>query len=373
MMNDNAAIRQAIRSVAFDEALADHLGLNPTDLRCLELVIADPGLTPSRLADLAGLTTGAVTGVVDRLERAGFVLRQPDPADRRSVTISPVPARAGEVVDALARLTAGVDGLLAAWSTAEQAAIARFLADARRLVAEETARFRVETRGGFWDNVFSAPLGGISRGRLVFATGAPRVALNFAPLGPAATARLIMETSASRLEFTGASPADDLIKASFDGPQPDVRVSNGVVTVRYRRQATSAFSTRVAKVALSGSIPWTVEIDGGITDLTGTLTGVSLERLDVAGGANHVRLDLPRPVGTASVRIAGVVSSARFQRPAGVPVALRVAGGVSNVRVDGARRRNVSGQQRYEGKGFADSPDRYELEVMGGASELTVS
>jgi hypothetical protein len=48
MMNDNAAIRQAIRTVAFDEALAEHLGLNPTDLRCLELVIADPGLTPSR-------------------------------------------------------------------------------------------------------------------------------------------------------------------------------------------------------------------------------------------------------------------------------------------------------------------------------------
>jgi DNA-binding MarR family transcriptional regulator len=373
MMNDNAAIRQAIRTVAFDEALADHLGLNPTDLRCLELVIADLGLTPSRLADLAGLTTGAVTGVVDRLERAGYVSRQPDPADRRSVTISPVPARVAEVIDALEPLSAGVNGLLAACSDTERAAIARFLADAGRVVAEETARFRVETRGGFWDDVFSAPLGGITRGRLVFGTGAPRVALNFAPLGPGATARLIMETSASRLAFTGAAPADDLIKATFDGPRPDVRVSNGVVTVRYRRQPTSAFSARTAKVALSGAIPWTIEVDGGITDLIGTLTGVPLERLDVAGGANHVRLDLPRPVGTASVRIAGVVSSARFKRPAGVPVALRLAGGVSQVRVDGARRKNVSGQQRYEGKGFADSPDRYELEVLGGASELIVS
>ena len=79
MMNDNAAIRQAIRTVAFDEALAEHLGLNPTDLRCLELVIADPGMTPSRLAELAGITSGAVTGVVDRLERAGYVTRRPTP------------------------------------------------------------------------------------------------------------------------------------------------------------------------------------------------------------------------------------------------------------------------------------------------------
>ena len=45
MMNHNAAIRQAIRTVAFDEALAEFLGLNPTDLRCLELVIDAPGMT----------------------------------------------------------------------------------------------------------------------------------------------------------------------------------------------------------------------------------------------------------------------------------------------------------------------------------------
>ena len=126
-MNDNAAIRQAIRTVAFDEALAEHLGLNATDLRCLELVIAGPGLTPSRLAELAGITSGAVTGVVDRLERAGYVTRTPDPADRRSVTIAPVPARAAEVVDAVAPLAEAVDGLLAAASPHERQAIGTFL------------------------------------------------------------------------------------------------------------------------------------------------------------------------------------------------------------------------------------------------------
>ena len=372
MMNDNAAIRQAIRTVAFDEALAEHLGLNPTDLRCLELVIADPGLTPSRLAELAGITSGAVTGVVDRLERAGYVTRTPDPADRRSVTIAPVPARAAEVVDAVAPLAEAIDGLLAAASPPERAAIGTFLDGAHRAVESETARLRVESRGGFWKNQYTAPLGAVTRGRLVFVTGAPRMSLNFSPL-PGANARLIMETSASRLEFTGAADASDLLQASFDGPQPDVRVVGGVVTVRYRRQPVAAFSTRLAKVALNGTIPWTVEINGGITDLTGTLAGVGLERLDLDGGANHVRLDLPRPTGTATVHIGGVVSSARLQRPAGVPVAVRLAGGVSRVRVDGARRKNVSGKQRYVGTGYNDSPDRYELEVLGGASEVTVS
>ena len=160
MMNDNAAIRQAVRTVAFDDALAEHLGLNPTDLRCFELVIADPDLTPSRLAELAGLTTGAVTGVVDRLERAGYVVRRPDPADRRSVTIAPVPARAGEVGDALAPLTAAIDDLLGACSAEQRDAIGGFLDASARAVEEETARLRVGTRGGFVGNRFTAPLGG---------------------------------------------------------------------------------------------------------------------------------------------------------------------------------------------------------------------
>jgi DNA-binding MarR family transcriptional regulator len=372
MMNDNAAIRQAIRTIAFDDALADSLGLNATDLRCLELVIADPGITPSRLAELAGLTSGAVTGVVDRLVRAGYVARLPDPADRRSVTIAPVASRVQDVVEAIEPLTEAVDGLLAASSAPERDAIGRFLVAAGRVVDTETARLRAATRGGFVGDRFSAPLGDATRGRLRFTSGAPRLALNIAPLGPRANARIIAETSASRLEFAGAAAADDLVLATFDGPRPDVRATDGVVTIRYRRQATAVFSTRKARIALNGAIPWTIELDGGITDLTGTLDGVSLERIDVDGGANHVRLELPRPTGTATVRIGGVVSRARFRRPSGIPVAVRMAGGVSRLRVDGSRQKQVSGQRRYVGPGFADSPDRYELEVLGGASELTV-
>lgn len=372
MMNDNASIRQAIRTIAFDDALAEHLGLNATDLRCLELVIADPGLTPSRLADSAGITSGAATGVLDRLERAGYVTRRPDPADRRSVTVMPVAARVPEIVDALAPFAASVDGLLEACSPTDRKAIRGFLVEAGRIVDTETARLRAGTRGGFVGDRFSAPLGDATRGRLRFTSGAPRLALNIAPLGPRANARIIAETSASRLEFAGAAPTDDLVLATFDGPRPDVRSAGGVVTIRYRRQATAAFSTRKARIALNGSIPWTIELDGGITDLTGSLEDVSLERLDVDGGANHVRLELPRPNGTATVRIGGVVSQARFRRPSGVPVAVRMAGGVSRLRIDGGRRAQVSGQRRYVGPGFADSPDRYELEVVGGASELTV-
>jgi DNA-binding MarR family transcriptional regulator len=371
-MNDLRAIRQAVRSTAFDEALAAQLSLNPTDLRCLELAIEIPGLTAGRLAELSGLTTGAVTGVLDRLEKAGYVVRRADPADRRSVTIQPVAAEVTRVEAVLAPLDAKIGTELERHSAGERTAIAGFLTAAARVVGEETARLTAGTRGGFVGDTFSAPLGDATRGRLQFASGAPRLALNFAPLGPQASARVIMETSASRLAFAGAAPAGDLVRASFDGPMPDVRASAGAVSIRYQRRAIAAFTSRSARIALSADIPWTIELTGGITDITGTLEGVVLERMDVKGGANHVRLDLPAPSGTVGVRLAGVASSARFRRPAGVPAAVRVAGGISHLRLDGSNRGQIAGERRFVGQGFTEQPDRYELEVLGGASDLRI-
>ncbi|MET8054036.1 MarR family transcriptional regulator [Streptosporangium sp. NPDC005286] len=71
--------------------LAERLGINVTDLTCLGFILGAKGeaLTAGRLAELAGLTTGAVTGVVNRLESAGYARRVPDPHDRRRIRIVP--------------------------------------------------------------------------------------------------------------------------------------------------------------------------------------------------------------------------------------------------------------------------------------------
>jgi DNA-binding MarR family transcriptional regulator len=371
-MSDIDRICQAIRSAAYEEALADHLGLNATDLRCFEVAIAEPGLTAGRLAELSGLTTGAVTGVLDRLEKAGFVERRPDPADRRSVTIHPSPARARDLREAGAPLEKSVRALLGRFGAGERAAIDRFLEAAIEVVDDETARFRAATRGGFLGNRYEAPVGDTTRGRLVFISGAPRLALNVAPLGPQAAARVIMETSASRLALAGAAPSGELVRATFEGPIPEVRTSAGVVTVRYRRGALSAFQSRKARVALAAGIPWTIELQGGLTDLDGSLEGVTLSRLDVEDGANHVNLALPAPEGTVALRVHGVASSVRLRRPASAPVGLRVAGGISHLRLDGELRRQVAGEQRFASKGYGTGADRYEIEILGGASEVRI-
>jgi DNA-binding MarR family transcriptional regulator len=72
---------------AFDNRAAEALGVNRTDLHCLNIVQNRGGVTAGALAAEAGLTTGAVTGVVDRLERAGYARRVPDAVDRRRVNI----------------------------------------------------------------------------------------------------------------------------------------------------------------------------------------------------------------------------------------------------------------------------------------------
>ena len=370
-MSDIPIHCQVLRTSAFDEALAEHLDLNLTDLRCLEYSIAEPGSTPSRLAELSGLTSGAVTGVVDRLVEAGFVVRHPDPADRRSVTIYPVASGSARLAAALSSFDGAVAASLSEYVPDQRAAIERFLEAARPIVETETARLRVRSRGGFTGDTFRTPLGSVTRGRLVFASGAPRLSLNLSPLGPQASARIIMETSASRLEFAGAAPAGDLLVGTFTGPRPDVRMAAGVATVRYRRKTLTAFTSRRARIALAADIPWTIELEGGLTDLTGSLVGITLERMEIKGGANHIRLALPDPQGTVAVRLTGVASAARFSRPVAVPVAVRVAGGVSHLRIDGRRHEQV-GADRFSGDGFEESPNRYTIEVLGGASQVIV-
>jgi DNA-binding MarR family transcriptional regulator len=91
---------------AFDNLAAERLGVNGTDLHCLNTIENAGGLTAGQLAAETGLTTGAVTGVIDRLERAGYARRVPDKEDRRRVKVEVTPkfyARAERIWGPLAK------------------------------------------------------------------------------------------------------------------------------------------------------------------------------------------------------------------------------------------------------------------------------
>ena len=76
-------------TIMFHQAIADILGLHITDHKCLDLITRYGAMPAGRLAELTGLTTGAVTGIIDRLEEAGYVRRTNDPKDRRRTIVQP--------------------------------------------------------------------------------------------------------------------------------------------------------------------------------------------------------------------------------------------------------------------------------------------
>ena len=95
----------------YDQAVADAIGINRTDMRCLDVIQREGPVPAGRLADETGLTTGAITTVLDRLERAGFARRTRDPADRRRVLVELGAGRAGRSQRATT---------VSAWPTAER-------------------------------------------------------------------------------------------------------------------------------------------------------------------------------------------------------------------------------------------------------------
>jgi DNA-binding MarR family transcriptional regulator len=72
-------------------SIAQKVGMGPNDFKCAELLVRNGPMTAGQLAKASGLTTGAITGVVDRLEKAGWARREADPHDRRRVIIHPGP------------------------------------------------------------------------------------------------------------------------------------------------------------------------------------------------------------------------------------------------------------------------------------------
>lgn len=347
-MNEARRTRQALHTAGYEEALADLFGLNVTDLRALELVAGEPGITPGRLAELSDLTTGAVTGVLDRLEAAGFVQRRADPDDRRSVRIEPVPERAAELSVAFAPLEQAIGALLERQSATQREALRGFLQAALETVAAETARLRARSRGGFVGEVYSAPLGEADRGRLLIAS------------------------DVGQLRLAGGASDGELLQATFTGPVPDVRASGGEVMIRYPRQPRAEFGARVARLSLNDSIPWTLEIDGDVGDMKAALQDIRVERLELSGDIARLHVELPTPSGTVPVRVRGDVAMARFERPAAVPVALRLVGDAVHLRLDDRRMNLVSDGVRLESEGFATTPDRYEIEILGDAAALRV-
>lgn len=141
------ARRHSTAVVLFHHAIAELLGIGPSDHKCLDLLRERGPMTGSELAAVSGLTTGAITGVVARLEQAGYVTRQPHPRDRR-MQILQLALKVSPIHDAIEPLRQDVAQVLDKFDSPQLAAIDEFLTASTELLYRHAALLRVHTLSG---------------------------------------------------------------------------------------------------------------------------------------------------------------------------------------------------------------------------------
>lgn len=198
---------------------------------------------------------------------------------------------------------------------------------------------------------FTAPLDGVREGVLVLRHGRSDVAVRGVDM-------------------------DVLCRASFDGMAPKAWVESGRVAIEYPRFSFAGLLSRGVgrtDIELQATLPWSLDIAGGLRDSTLELTDLELTALDLRGGASDVRIRLPRPRGRVLVRIEGGASAVTLVRPAGVAVVLQLVGGVSRLAFDDERYGAIGAGTRLETPDAGSEQDRFEIEVRGGATKLTIA
>lgn len=115
-------------AILFNQQIADRVGMNMTDLQVLHLLqLAEAPMTPGMLGKLTGLTSGGVTVALDRLEKGGFIKRQPNPDDRRSLIVQIIPSSLKKFEPHYRAVGEGLDRVLRATDAKSLEAILKFL------------------------------------------------------------------------------------------------------------------------------------------------------------------------------------------------------------------------------------------------------
>src|SRR2546423_3065151 len=331
-------------------ASAARLGMTVTDMQVMDILDSTGPTTAGQLADLTGLTTGAITVMLNRLEQAGLVRRERDPNDGRRVIVrlergKDEMHKIGPIFDSLGKAW---DELASDYDDEQIAFLLEFLKRSNAMSRKEI--IRLQEAPSSEGEIFSAPLLDLKRGRLVVSSG---------------ISRLTLRTSERMAE---------LYQARFEGPVPDVKAKDGVVTLRYpRRLLGLGGKQRAAEVTLNVAIPWQIVIQGGASDVTAELGSLDLAWLEVKGGLRSIRLELPAPSGVVPIRISGGASNITIRRPAGMAARVHLKGWASFFVFDDQTFSAVGNDVRLQSSGFELTAPYYDIEVVGSASMVTIT
>jgi DNA-binding MarR family transcriptional regulator len=135
---EEAMRRSSAQGVLFGQAVANVAGISGSDLECIDILYLEGRVTAGRLAEVTGLTTGAITGVIDRLEKAGYVRRERDESDRRKVFISVVPETVAKIGQFYVPMQQAMQKVWSAYSDDELRLLLRFTKDGHKGVLQAT-------------------------------------------------------------------------------------------------------------------------------------------------------------------------------------------------------------------------------------------
>lgn len=338
-------------------AAAEHLGLTSADFDAVHY-LAEAGPVPAgRIAEAMGITTGAVTGLVDRLERAGWVERARHEVDRRQVVV---------------QVTAARRDALDADQTLRDRLLGEALADLDDAAVQEAATLLDGAATQLRVGAAELSSHRAARDEESAGDGEAAQAGDRAPLGTVEHGRLRFPAGATHLELRGER-IKDLYRATFEGRRPLVTSSpSGEVSFQYK--GFSWFLTRnvAAQLTLTTAVPWSIEIRRGVTYLKADLRGLQLTSVDITGGVTESELSLPAPSGTATLRVSGGASRLVVRRPRGTAAQLSIRGGASNLVFDAQRLGAVGGATRLATHGWETATDRWVIELTGGSSDFSV-
>lgn len=333
---------------SFFRAAAARIGMTVTDMQVLDILEGAGPSTAGQLADLTGLTTGAITGMLNRLEESGHVRRERDPNDGRRVIVQLVPKESEERAAVFSSLGQAWDTIVSQYDEAQIAFLLEFLRQNNAVSRREIVRLREAPTGD--EGIFSAPLDGLDSARLVIPSGILQLVLR------------------------ARSNMSQLYQATFEGPTPDVKVREGVVTIRYPRRLWLAGGMKsAAEVTLNTAIPWQILIQGGAAIVDADLGGLKLAGLEVKGGLNSIHLQLPTLDGVVPIKISGGASDINVHRPTGVAARAHLKGWVSTFIFDDQIFSNMGNDVRLQSSGYKASDPYYDIEVSSSASMVTIT
>ena len=335
---------------SFFRAAAARIEMTDTDMHVIDMLESTGEAPAGQLAHRMGLTTGTFTAILIRLEKAGLVRRERDPNDGRRVIVRLAKGADGgqEMGPLFASLGKAWEELADTYDDEHKAFLLAFLQRSNALAREEIVRLREASVGN--EGIFSAPLVDLESARLVF------------------------HAENVRLSLRAGDLADALYRARFEGPTPDVKVNDGVVTIRYpRRLWIPSLEQRTAEVTLSTAIPWSIVIRSGGSEVTAELGGLDLLGMEANGAGSMFSVALPEPRRVVPIRLGGGGSQFTVWRPPGVAARVQLKGWGSGVVFDDHTVSGMSSDGRLQSPNYAGAALRYDMETSGSGSMITIT